>query len=117
MNDSHDYNQDEIDRDESKDAMSTGFLACNDCGRPDICENLGEYNLLIPPARERDALHRAVEADESDPTAGLPDDLARVLRDQSIIVPQDAAVWELLAKWQNAPSNTASADLPKESDA
>lgn len=48
------------------------------------------------------------------PTAGLPDDLARVLRDQSIIVPQDAAVWDLLAKWRNAPSNTASADLPEE---
>lgn len=48
------------------------------------------------------------------PTAGLPDDLARVLRDQSIIVPQDQAVWELLAKWRNAPSNTASADLPEE---
>jgi hypothetical protein len=37
----------------------------------------------------------------------------RVLRDQSIIVPQDQAVWELLAKWCNAPSNTASADLPE----
>jgi len=41
---------------------------------------------------------------------GLPDDLARVLRDQSIIVSQDGAVFELIAKWRNAPSNTASAD-------
>jgi hypothetical protein len=58
--------------------------------------------------------------EEKNPTEGLPDDLARVLRDQSVIVPQDAAVWELLAmlaKWQNAPSDTASADLPEESDA
>jgi hypothetical protein len=30
-----------------------------------------------------------------DPTEALPEDLARVLRDQSIIVPQDAAVWAL----------------------
>ena len=30
------------------------------------------------------------------------------LRDQSIIVPQDAAVWDLLGRWRNAPSDTAS---------
>jgi hypothetical protein len=41
---------------------------------------------------------------------GLPKDLAVVLRDQSIVVRQDAAVFELIARWQNAPSNTASAD-------
>jgi hypothetical protein len=46
---------------------------------------------------------------QNDPIEGLPEDLARVLRDQSIIVPQDQAVWELLAKWRNAPSDTASA--------
>lgn len=40
---------------------------------------------------------------------GLPPDLARVLQDQSIIVPQDAAVFDLIAKWANAPTNTASA--------
>lgn len=50
-------------------------------------------------------------SEPDDVLAGLPEDLARVLRDQSIIVPQDAKVWELLASWQNAPSNTASADL------
>lgn len=48
----------------------------------------------------------------SEPTEGLPPDLARVLRDQSVIVPQDAAVFEQIAKWANAPSNTASASLP-----
>lgn len=46
-----------------------------------------------------------------DPTKGLPADLARVLRDQSLIVPQDASVFELIAAWQNAPSNTASAEI------
>jgi hypothetical protein len=50
-------------------------------------------------------------SEPDDPTAGLPEDLAAVLRDQSIIVPQDQAVWELLASWRNAPCDTASADL------
>lgn len=40
---------------------------------------------------------------------GLPDDLARVLRDQSIIVPQDSAVFDLIAKWAKAQSTTVSA--------
>jgi hypothetical protein len=44
-----------------------------------------------------------------DPLDGLPDDLARVLRDRSIIVPQDAAVFDLLAACADAPSDTASA--------
>ena len=48
---------------------------------------------------------------ETDPLEGLSPDLARVLRDPSIIVPQDAVVFDLIAKWANAPSNTASADL------
>lgn len=39
----------------------------------------------------------------------LPPDLQAVLRDQSVVVPQDHAVWELIAKWRDAPSNTASA--------
>lgn len=52
-----------------------------------------------------------------DPLEGLPPDLARVLRDHSVIVPQDAAVFELIAKWQNAPSNTASAHIEGEADA
>lgn len=53
--------------------------------------------------------------DDQDPTAGLPDDLKRVLRDQSIVVSQDGAVFALIAEWQNAPSNTATADLRKPS--
>lgn len=48
------------------------------------------------------------------PTCGLPQDLEAVLRDQSIIVPQDAGVFELIAKWANALSNTASADAPED---
>jgi hypothetical protein len=43
--------------------------------------------------------------------ADLPDDLRRVLRDQGVIVPQDGAVFALIAGWQNAPSNTASAEI------
>lgn len=43
------------------------------------------------------------------PTFGLPPDLLAVLRDQSIIVPQDAAVFELIHAWQKAPCLTASA--------
>jgi hypothetical protein len=45
----------------------------------------------------------------SDHIEGLPDDLARILRDQSVIIPQHAAVFEAVAKWSNAPSNTPSA--------
>lgn len=45
------------------------------------------------------------------PTSGLPADLAAVLRDQSVIVPQDAAVFELIAAWRKAPAATASAAI------
>ncbi len=45
-------------------------------------------------------------------TRGLPADLAVALRDQSIIVPQDAGVFSLIAEWTNAPGVTASAELP-----
>jgi hypothetical protein len=41
--------------------------------------------------------------------AGLPPDLLAVLRDQSVIVPQDAHVWTLIAEWAKSPSGTASA--------
>lgn len=48
---------------------------------------------------------------EADVTRDLPADLASVLRDQSVIVPQDAAVFELVAAWAKAPTPTASAEL------
>ena len=48
---------------------------------------------------------------EADVTRGLPADLASVLRDQSVIVPQDAAVFDLIASWAKAPTPTASAEL------
>jgi hypothetical protein len=48
---------------------------------------------------------------EADVTRGLPADLASVLRDQSVIVPQDAAVFDLVAAWAKAPTPTASAEL------
>lgn len=47
----------------------------------------------------------------ADVTRGLPADLASVLRDQSIVVPQDAAVFDMVAAWAKAPSATASARI------
>lgn len=54
---------------------------------------------------------------EQDVTRGLPADLASVLRDQSVIVPQDAAVFELIAAWAKAPTPTASAEVTVSTDA
>jgi len=51
-----------------------------------------------------------------DVTQGLPTDLASVLRDQSVIVPQDAAVFALIAAWAKAPTLTASAGIKAELD-
>ena len=34
-----------------------------------------------------------------------------MLRDQSVIVPQDAAIFELIAAWAKAPTPTASAEI------
>ncbi len=53
---------------------------------------------------------------ENDVTRGLPADLASVLRDQSVIVPQDAAVFELIAAWAKAPAATASAEVTVAAD-
>lgn len=66
-----------------------------------------EWNAL---AEKIEAVRSALAEQETlDPLAGLPSDLAAVLRDQSIIVPQDQRVWELLGSWANAKSDTASA--------
>lgn len=49
------------------------------------------------------------QADEtSTEMVELPRDLVQVLRDPNIIVVQDAKVFELLAKWQQAPAATES---------
>lgn len=48
---------------------------------------------------------------EPEVTRGLPADLVSVLRDQSVLVRQDAAVFELIAAWTKAPSPTASAHI------
>ena len=53
----------------------------------------------------------------TDVTRGLPTDLASVLRDQSVIIPQDAAVFELIAAWAKAPAATASAEVRVSADA
>jgi hypothetical protein len=42
--------------------------------------------------------------------AGLPADLLAVLKNQGIVVERDSDVWNLIAEWRNAPSNTGSAD-------
>ena len=47
---------------------------------------------------------------EGDVTRGLPADLVSVLRDHSVLVSQDVAVFELVAAWAKAPTPTASAD-------
>ena len=47
--------------------------------------------------------------------SGLPAELASVLRDQSVIVPQDAAVFDMIASWANAPTSTASAGVSEAS--
>ncbi|HEX4033724.1 MAG TPA: hypothetical protein VHX66_04705 [Solirubrobacteraceae bacterium] len=46
-----------------------------------------------------------------DVTSGLPADLAWVLREQSVVVPRDGIVFDLVAAWAKAPSSTASATL------
>jgi hypothetical protein len=48
---------------------------------------------------------------ESEVTRDLPPDLAAILRDQSVIIPQHAAVFEAVAAWAKAPSGTASAGI------
>ena len=44
-------------------------------------------------------------------TRGLPADLASVLRDQSVLVAQDASVFEMITAWAMAPTPTASAEV------
>lgn len=63
-----------------------------------------EWNAL---AERIEAVRLALPDD--DPTAGLPADLAALLRDPRIIVPQDQRVFELIASWMKAPSDTPSA--------
>lgn len=69
--------------------------------------------------RETEAIkEKRPVTDENCPTCGLPKDLARVLRDRSISIPRDheikmadgRSLWEHLREWNNAPSNTASAE-------
>lgn len=51
-----------------------------------------------------------------DPLEGLPDDLARVLRDPSVIVPQDGVLFERIAEWANAKSGTVSGAIEAADD-
>ena len=45
--------------------------------------------------------------DRADVTEGLPAELAVALQDHSIVVPQDASVFALIAQWADAPSATS----------
>jgi len=51
------------------------------------------------------------QTDQEKALEGLPSDLATVLQEPGVFVPQDSAVFRMLAEWNNAPSNTESADL------
>lgn len=87
-----------------------GFIACRD----GLTDDDGEAFLTAAWERyQQSGSQRAYRINdglaEHDAVA-LPSDLWRVLRDQSIIVPRDAAVFEAVARWTNAPANTASAD-------
>jgi hypothetical protein len=42
----------------------------------------------------------------------IPDDLRAVLSDPGIVIRQDAAVFELIARWTHAPAATANANPP-----
>jgi hypothetical protein len=42
----------------------------------------------------------------------MPDDLRAVLSDPGIVIRQDAAVFELIARWTHAPTATATASPP-----
>lgn len=46
-----------------------------------------------------------------DVSHGLPAELADALHDHSVVVPQDASVFALIAKWTDAPATTAGSDL------
>lgn len=82
---------------------------------------------MMNPDQLSDAERKAMEAEEIDAKwrdlaltengdneprdsemVEMPADLVRVLRDPGIIVRQDAAVFDLIAKWQKALSGTES---------
>lgn len=56
--------------------------------------------------RQDQPVDREATDDDVNELIEMPRDLLAVLRDPSIIIRQDAAVFELIAKWQNAPSPT-----------
>lgn len=53
----------------------------------------------------------------SEDLTGLPDDLAAVLRDPGVVIPQDAAVFDLIAAWAKAPVPTVGASVTVSADA
>jgi hypothetical protein len=53
----------------------------------------------------------------SEDLTGLPLDLAVVLRDPGVVIPQDAAVFDLIAAWAKAPTPTAGVTVTVSADA
>lgn len=58
-----------------------------------LCEFVSAAGVRCHRAAGHDGGHRPYPVDWD-----LPVDLADALRDQSIVVPQDAAVWEMIGK-------------------
>lgn len=85
---------------------------CSRCGYPRTRTSCARCLFVEPEDRsfnENKILDDVDDPLHPDPTEGLPDDLARSLRDPSVIIPQDAAVFGLIASWANAPAPTLSA--------
>ncbi|MBA3357261.1 MAG: hypothetical protein H0U18_15245 [Pyrinomonadaceae bacterium] len=59
----------------------------------DICDFRSAADVRCHRVKGHDGGHKPYPVDWD-----LPTDLADVLRDQSIVVPQDAAVWELIGR-------------------
>jgi hypothetical protein len=91
-------------------------------GQPDTEYDCAQHELAhaIEAARAALVRHRlglapappSGETGGPDPAAGLPDELRVLFRDQSIVIPRDAAVFDMIAAYANAPSATMSAEIP-----
>jgi hypothetical protein len=73
------------------------------------CERPADECSTCVALAEVERLRGVVESMEQENAAWR--EVGRVLRDQSVIVAEDGAVFEQIAKWANAPSNTVLAAL------
>jgi hypothetical protein len=72
---------------------------CRTCRAP--LNGPHEYLLSTPPQPE--------SGSAADPAAGLPPELGAALKDRSVTIEADDSVFEKIAEWRDAPSNTVSA--------